>query len=99
MSWRTSPVALLFLLGAALLALAFGLVHALGLREYTTVLSGTRPPGAGDGAESAAALYLLAWFGWTLGVPILVIGALVSAALERLGASAPTSLGGDPQLP
>lgn len=84
MSWRRTPVAWTFLALALLLAAVFGLGHALGLREYTTILAGTLPPDVDPGsAEAGAGMYLFAWFGWTVGVPVLVIAAALAAFLER----------------
>ncbi len=84
MSWRRTPVAWTFLALALLLALTCGICHICGLREYTTILSGTLPPGVDPAsAESGAALYLLAWLGWTVGTPIFLIAAALAALLER----------------
>ena len=67
---------------AAIIGVVFLLCHAAGLREYTTVLSGTSPTGnAADKFSLAlAVLYALSYFGLVLVVPIL----LLAAAMLRM---------------
>lgn len=73
-----------FLVAAGLCALGFALCHLLGLRECTTVLAGTLPPGGSPTwTPIGAALYLLAWFGLVLGAPICALAAALSLAAER----------------
>lgn len=84
MSWRRFPVAWTLVSLALLLMVAWGACHGAGFREYTTILAGTLPPGVdASSAETGAVAYLLAWFGLTVGAPILLIAAGLSAALER----------------
>jgi hypothetical protein len=68
---------------AALVALAFGLAHAAGLRAYTSILSGTSPTGnPADGwAVLLGCVYVFLYFAFVLAVPI----ALIAAALMALG--------------
>jgi hypothetical protein len=74
-----------FLVRAASLAAVYGLLHLFGLRDYATVLSGGLP--AADSSPSLAAFlglaYVLAYFGWVIAVPVLVLASGVLAALER----------------
>lgn len=73
-----------FVLRAGLLAAAFGICHAFGLRSYTTVLSGTAPPGAaGVTYALLGTAYVLCYLGATVAAPILVISAAVLAAFQR----------------
>ncbi len=68
---------------AVLLVLFLGFVHALGLREEVSVLSGTSPPG-----EHASALlgviYALSWFAAVIVAPILALAALIGWGFERV---------------
>ncbi|MDQ2686669.1 MAG: hypothetical protein M3Y28_02255 [Armatimonadota bacterium] len=63
------------------LALAYSLAELLGLRRYTTFLSGT--PVGGDYQTSAALgiLYLALYFGWTVVCPILALAAVIDEIL------------------
>lgn len=80
-----------FWIPALALALAYGLAELLGLRRYTTFLSGT--PVGGDYQTSAALglLYLALYFGWTVVCPVLALAAVIYAALsaERGGVRGP----------
>jgi hypothetical protein len=64
-------------LRGALLVMFFLALHLSGLRAYTTVLTGTSPTGEPLNNLSFAlgGLYVLAWFGFTLAAPILLIAA------------------------
>lgn len=77
------PRALLF--WAVTILIAFGIVHALGWREFTTVLSGTIPK---DNTEAEAAFkalaYMTAYFATVLIAPICLIAAALSLVIERL---------------
>jgi hypothetical protein len=77
------PRALLF--WATTMLIAFGIVHALGWREFTTVLSGTIPK---DNTEAEAAFkalaYMSAYFATVLLAPILLIAAALNRLIERL---------------
>ena len=73
------------MLRSALLALAFGVCEAAGLREHTTFISGT-PTEAGGSVNASAILgliYLAAYFGFVLVTPILVIAAGLLAACQK----------------
>ena len=78
-----APRALLF--WATTMLIAFGIVHALGWREFTTVLSGTVPK---DNTEAEAAFkavtYMAAYFATVLVAPILLIAAGLNLAIERI---------------
>jgi hypothetical protein len=78
------PAGLLHL--AALLALGFGALHGLGLRDYTAVLSGTSPGGGGISGGDAllCVLYVAGYFAALLGVPILTLAGLANLLLTRL---------------
>ena len=68
---------------AVLLSAVFAGVHLAGWRELTTMLSATAVEGytfAGTAARGAA--YLLAYFGFVLGVPILLIAAGILKWME-----------------
>ncbi|MFW6161200.1 MAG: hypothetical protein ACODAJ_00435 [Planctomycetota bacterium] len=75
-----------FRLTAAALVVLFVAVEAAGLRAYTCVLCGQAP--TGDPADAVAfglgALYLVSYGGAVLAAPVLAIGSLVFAGLERL---------------
>jgi hypothetical protein len=73
-----SPAGLLHL--AALLALGFGALHGFGLRDYTSVLSGTSPGGGGISAGDAllCVLYVAGYFAALLGVPILTLAGVLN---------------------
>jgi len=70
---------------ATLIMIAFGVVHALGWREFTTVLSGTIPK---DNSEAEAAFkglaYMAAYFATVLVAPICLIATGISYGLERV---------------
>ena len=70
-----------FLRHAVLIVLAFGVAHALGLREYTSFLNGTT--GSIElGYELSALLgliYLSLYFATVLLVPILILAALLTS--------------------
>ncbi len=75
---------------AVILFLAFVLLHAMGFRHYTTVLSGTSPTGGPVGMFEVivATTYMVSYFGVTVAAPILLIASLVLNLLQRLyGAS------------
>lgn len=70
---------------AAVVAGLLGVMHLLGWREHTNVLSGTM--GLSSRADYlpaiAGGLYLLGWFAAVIFVPIALIGAGVFALLLR----------------
>jgi hypothetical protein len=78
-----APRALLF--HATLIVIAFGIFHALGWREFTTVLSGTIPADNSSAEAGFKAIaYMASYFATVLVVPILVIAAAIQFAFERV---------------
>jgi hypothetical protein len=79
------------ILRAAIVALAFALAHVLGLRSYTSILSGTSP--TGDPSDAWAVLlgfsYVVLYFAFVLAVPIALIAAALMAVGERVWRSPP----------
>ena len=73
-----------FLSTAALIGALYGLGHLAGLRESTTLLSGTSPPG-GAGGAFLGLCYIALHFAFVVLAPILVLGAAVLWALSRQG--------------
>jgi len=71
---------------AVILFLVFVVLHATGLRHYTTVLSGTSPTGGPVGPFEVivASTYMVGYFGVTVVAPILLIASLVLTVLQRL---------------
>ncbi|MFC1706817.1 hypothetical protein ACFL59_08355 [Planctomycetota bacterium] len=76
------------LLHAGLLLVIFTILHLLGLREYTSFLSGTTPAGEvfDDRLALQGAAYLLTYLATVVLVPILVLGSGIQAALLMLTA-------------
>ena len=66
---------------AAVLAIALGVLHALGARDAVSILSGTMPAGGGAGA-ALGALYVLAWFGTVVAAPPMVAAAALLTLLR-----------------
>ena len=73
------------LLRAVLAVLIFAACHALGWREYTTLLSGTAYAGSWARCQALCAVYLVSYFMALLGAPILLLAAGLLAGWERLG--------------
>lgn len=75
--------------------IVFGVLHALGLRDWVSVLSGTPVTAVPfEVAGPAGALYVLAYFGAVVVAPILVIAAaLAELAACRLQPSTQTTDG------
>jgi len=69
-----------FLVAAALIAACYGAAHLAGLRDDTSVLSGTAP----SGSAARGLLYVALHFAFVLAAPILALAALLLAAVERL---------------
>jgi hypothetical protein len=68
---------------AAAILITFAILHALGWREFTSVISGTIPRGASSMEASVKALaYMAAYFGAVLVAPILIIAAAIRLGLE-----------------
>lgn len=77
-----SPVG--FFAMAALILGAFAIAHGLGLRRFTSVLSGS-PPEAAMSIERAVSLgmmYALSYFATIIAVPVLVIAATVFKVIK-----------------
>lgn len=74
------------LIRAALLAMAFAIAHAAGLRERTSVLCGTLPEGGAFpvGAALLGLVYVFLHMAVTVVVPILVVAAGLRWLLDRL---------------
>jgi hypothetical protein len=70
---------------AALIALVFGVCELGGLREHTTIISGTTAaPGAGAGMSAVwAATYLVSYFAFVLAAPILLLAAALVLLVNR----------------
>jgi hypothetical protein len=74
-----------FVARALVLAAVFTLCELAGWREHTTFISGTAAGGGNVEASAARGLiYLLAWFGFVLGTPVLLIAALLLAGFNLL---------------
>jgi len=82
-----------FLMAAAILAGAYAVASALGLRNQTAFLSGTYISEARS-SMLLGTLYLALYVGWTIVVPILVIAAgiqVIAARVLRQSASTATA--------
>jgi hypothetical protein len=74
-----------FVLRAAMLALIYWVASMLGFRSYMSMLSWTFPEGGSVGwALFAGTVYLITYFLWILGVPILLIAAALMAVAGRI---------------
>ncbi len=74
-----------FLVWAALIGVLFATVHLLGWRDATTILTGTVQTGlTAETAAAKAMVYLIAYFGAVLAVPILVLAAALSGGWLRV---------------
>ena len=74
-----------YLLWASAFALLFLVVHLLGFREATSVLSLTVPEGMTiDRASLYAGFYLILYLLFTLVCPVLVLAAGIQAIILRL---------------
>lgn len=73
-----------FLIAAAVIAALYAVAHALGLRAYTAILSGTSPPGGDGPAAWALGIgYVLCYFAAVIGAPILILAAGVTWGVGR----------------
>ena len=79
----TSPRRPRYALGAALLVASFVLLHALGMREHVSVLSGAQPINAWVGVGGT--LYVVAWLAAVVAAPIFAIAEVVRVALVAFG--------------
>jgi len=72
---------------AIMIAVIFGSVHLAGLREYTSILSGTA--GSAEIGRGLAAFlgvgYVFSYLAFVLLVPIFLIAALLILLWQRLG--------------
>lgn len=69
---------------AAAIAALYAAMHALGLRPYTAILSGTSPPGASASASLALGLvYTALHFAFVIAAPILAIAAALMGLMTR----------------
>lgn len=75
-----------FVVRAMGIAAVYGLLSLAGFREDMSVLSRTYPEGSSRGwAQVACMAYLVTYFLWVLGVPILLIAAALMQGAARLG--------------
>lgn len=72
-----------FLVRAAMIGFAFAICHAAGLREYTTFLSGTSATGRFEWSIVFGVTYMFAYFGFVLGVPILLLASAILSIILR----------------
>jgi uncharacterized membrane protein len=72
---RLDPLVRAFLVRAVLWCVAFGAAHLLGLRAYTSLLSGTSSYGMVQQVLGVA--YIVLYAGLVFFVPVLVIAALL----------------------
>jgi hypothetical protein len=75
-----------FVRHAVLIVVLFAVAHAFGLREYTTIISGTMASPT-LGVETCALLgmgYLALYFGAVVLAPVLLIAAALLKLWERL---------------
>jgi hypothetical protein len=70
---------------ALVLAVLYGVAHLAGMREDTTILSGSAPPGGGSADVAAGVVYILLHFAFVIGAPILALAAGIFWALARRG--------------
>lgn len=75
-----------FVVRAAVIALLYGLLSLLGFRDSMSVLSMTVPEGSRAWAFFSCLAYLITYFLWLLGVPILLIAAGLMKAVDFLAA-------------
>ncbi len=68
---------------AIVLALGYLVAELLGWREYAGFLSGTLPAGASEFRAALGLLYVIAYLGFVLAAPILLIAAGLFALLLR----------------
>lgn len=71
---------------AALIAVVYGVLHLVGLREYTSILSGTLPTGDPNDylAMVLGVAYVLVHLAFFLVAPVLVLAAGMLYGLEYL---------------
>ena len=74
-----------FIVRAVLISFVFAICHFLGWREHTTFLSGSTASASMSikASGTLGVTYVLAYFGFVLAVPILLIAAAILFGLER----------------
>jgi hypothetical protein len=74
-----------FILRALFVGVAFLVVHLTGLRDYTSILNGTVGPGSANRELSVVlgVIYVAAYLGFVLLVPILLMAAGILAFWQR----------------
>jgi hypothetical protein len=74
-----------FLFFALFIAVGFLAVHLAGLRDYTTIVSGTRGPNGASWEKSAicGSAYFLAYMAFAIVAPILVLAAGLLAVWRK----------------
>ena len=74
-----------FVVRAAIIALFFAVCHLLGWREHTSFLCGTTGSTSAGGHLSAVlgVIYIVAYLGFVLVAPMLVLAASILFGLER----------------
>lgn len=93
---KKTPPGRSLLYAAGLIALGFVVLHALGGREGTSVLSGTTPL---DGDGFVGVLYAGAYLMLVVVAPILTLASLVRVRLERLWPEAEAEVTGSGSSP
>ncbi len=93
-----------FVVRAVAIAVLFLVCHLLGLRQYTTIASGSAPPSLGSESVGAAlgVIYIAAYFGFVVLAPILLIGAGLFALWRialRKGRVGPPTVGAETDSP
>jgi hypothetical protein len=79
-----TPCGFLWIAAAVLVVYLIG--DGLGWREYTSILSGTVEPGQPGGRFLVlGVIYVLAYLGFVVAAPILVLAAAIFSLLLRLG--------------
>jgi hypothetical protein len=80
-----------FVVRAAVLALVYALLSLAGLRESMSVLSLTYPEGSSrEWSVVCCMAYLVSYFLWILGVPILLLAAGLMQGLTWFESRCPT---------
>lgn len=75
---------------AVLFIAVLGLLHLLGWRENTAVISGTTVGASFYGSALRGVLYGISWFAAVIVSPILILAMGIDAILRRLGRTNPS---------
>src|SRR5580704_18005473 len=70
------------LVAAAVLVGAYGIADGLGLRQYTSIISGTMSAGDWTSSVFLCIIYIGLYFGAVLAAPILALAALIEAGMK-----------------